>query len=80
MVDPEQIRGQLDEVAKTYAALALEKRDPDERETYLQLTLADVKDEAIKGGMAPDQAGEFANKFIDIIRSLIRTAETGAPA
>ena len=51
MVDPEQIRGQLDEVAKTYAALALEKRDPGERETYLQLTLADVKDEALKGGM-----------------------------
>ena len=77
MVDPEQIRGQLDEVAKTYAALALEKRDPEEREAYLQRTFAEMKGEASKGGMAADTADEFATKFVDIIRSLIRAAETG---
>jgi hypothetical protein len=77
MVDPDQIRGQLDEVAKTYAALALEKRDPGERESYLEGTLADMKDQALKGGMAPEKAQEFAAKFVDIIRALIRAAETG---
>lgn len=77
MVDSEQIRGQLDEVAKTYAALALEKRDPEEREAYLQRTFAEMKGEAAKGGMAADTAEEFAAGFVKIVRSLIHTAETG---